>query len=545
MATRKIQKLCCVKGRYQRTLGKFFNTKKKVAPKKFLLGTDRDQAERANLRLEQLWRDIEQRYRDEPLTHPRSDEPVWGDLTLHMAEAIRKGLRITFSEEELSDLSYGHQGEALALWFQWVRTTYASIGDLIDTPDCATFRKSQETAGAHAKIFAELAQLRALAAEEPAAAAAPGQTLHLALEAWEEHIRELKTNKDGVLIEGGRKIMEAARRFRENHTDIPLAELNYKGVCGIVSFWRSRPPSKANTKERGKPLSATTVKNHIGYFRRFLEWLHRAEDFAWRDDDRIIADAFARNQTTVILTPEEIKKSCQGPEFWTVEELTTLYAAASHRERLYMLLGLNAGYAHSEIVHLLKEEVHFENDPPDIRAARNKRPKPAVTTLWPETINALQWVQQQADTRGYSNSQWAVLSEKGRQMSRQPIANTWNRLLDRVQLQDPAFKRLSFKFLRKTNAVLLERCGADSEIIAIVHGRYNRSRFDGQADAYYPRMSGKVRPHMDALHEHLKPMFDAAGEQFGERQRFPRKRPNSKDLSDQATESPATKRSAA
>lgn len=522
MATRRAQKLCCVKGRYQRTLGKFYNSKGKLAPKKFLLGIDRDHAERATLRLEQLWRDVECRYVDEPLTHPRSDEPVWSELTLHMAEAIRKGRRITFSEQELEDLSYGNEGEKLALWFLWVRTTYASVADLIDKPDTPGFREGQATAGEYAKIYAELAQRRADAADAPAAGAAPGQTLHMALDAWSEHIRDIKTNKDGKLIEGGRKIMEAAQRFCENHPDIPLVQLNYKKVCEIVSFWRSRPPSKANNKGRGEPISPSTVKNHLNYFRRFLEWLHRTDDFEWRDDDRIIADAFARNQTTVILTPEEIKKSCQGPEFWTVDELITLYKAASHRERLYMLLGLNAGYSHSEIIHLTKDEVHFENAPPDIRASRNKRPKPAVTTLWPETTEALKWVLQQAAQGGHADSPWAVISEKGNQLQRQPIANTWNRLLDRVQLTDPAFKRLSFKYLRKTNAVLLEQCGADSEIIAIVHGRYNRSRFDGQADAYYPRMSSKVHPHIDKLHQLLTPMFDAAGERFGERQFFPR-----------------------
>jgi len=50
--------LCSVNGRYRRTVGKFVNEKGKVAPKKFLLGIDRKKAEIANLRLEQLWRDV-------------------------------------------------------------------------------------------------------------------------------------------------------------------------------------------------------------------------------------------------------------------------------------------------------------------------------------------------------------------------------------------------------------------------------------------------------------------------------------------------------
>src|SRR5687767_2759937 len=50
--------LCCVSGRYRRTIGRFINTQGKIAPKKFLLGTDRRAAQLANLRLEQLWTEV-------------------------------------------------------------------------------------------------------------------------------------------------------------------------------------------------------------------------------------------------------------------------------------------------------------------------------------------------------------------------------------------------------------------------------------------------------------------------------------------------------
>lgn len=35
MAARKVQNLCCINGRYRRTLGKFINFNGKVVPKKF------------------------------------------------------------------------------------------------------------------------------------------------------------------------------------------------------------------------------------------------------------------------------------------------------------------------------------------------------------------------------------------------------------------------------------------------------------------------------------------------------------------------------
>ncbi len=40
MAARKTH-LCCVRGRHRRTIGKFLNRRGKLAPRTFLLGTDR------------------------------------------------------------------------------------------------------------------------------------------------------------------------------------------------------------------------------------------------------------------------------------------------------------------------------------------------------------------------------------------------------------------------------------------------------------------------------------------------------------------------
>ena len=59
------QDLCCVNGRFRRTIGKFINAKGKLVPRKFLLGTDRQRAEVANLRLEQLWELVVQATRRE------------------------------------------------------------------------------------------------------------------------------------------------------------------------------------------------------------------------------------------------------------------------------------------------------------------------------------------------------------------------------------------------------------------------------------------------------------------------------------------------
>ena len=268
-------------------------------------------------------------------------------------------------------------------------------------------------------------------------------------------------------------------------------------------------------------MSVVTVKNQIGYLRRFLEWLHRSRDFDWRDTDRIIEDALGRRRYSVIQTPEERKRSAQGPDSWTVPELKKLYQAATDRERVYMLLGLNGAFAQSEIMHLLLDEVKVDDDPPIVHMLRNKTKKWAAFSLWPETVEALDWINQRCCSKAKKSTPWAVLNDAGNKLNRQRISNAWTRVLKRVQRHDPDFRDLSFKFLRKTNAALLSQCGAEAEVIAIVHGRAKRTPHDDEADAYYPRLIERVHKPLMDVRKRLRPMLDSVDDAFSDRRRTP------------------------
>ena len=45
-------------GRYRRVLGQAINSKNKLSPKRFLLGTDPEQARQIDAKLEQLWAEV-------------------------------------------------------------------------------------------------------------------------------------------------------------------------------------------------------------------------------------------------------------------------------------------------------------------------------------------------------------------------------------------------------------------------------------------------------------------------------------------------------
>jgi hypothetical protein len=116
----------------------------------------------------------------------------------------------------------------------------------------------------------------------------------------------------------------------------------------------------------------------------------------------------------------------------------------------------------------------------------------------------------------WRKSNYVLLSGKGNPLKTQQIANRWNDLLSRVRKKHPSFRRLSFKYLRKTAAQLhQDLAGADSETIAVLEGRAQWSAHDAQANHYYRRCFGKVHAANQQLRNQLQPMFDAAPHAFG------------------------------
>ena len=93
MASKKT--LCRVaSGAFVRNIG-WKRTASGYAQHKFHLGRDEAKATLANLRLEQLWREVVGRWERENFDQlSPTDRPVWDEVTLAVAEAVRKGERV-------------------------------------------------------------------------------------------------------------------------------------------------------------------------------------------------------------------------------------------------------------------------------------------------------------------------------------------------------------------------------------------------------------------------------------------------------------------
>jgi len=148
---------------------------------------------------------------------------------------------------------------------------------------------------------------------------------------------------------------------------------------------------------------------------------------------------------------------------------------------------------------------------------RRKTGRRGGAKLWLDTVRAIRWAWAEQAAAGQAKSKRALLKASGEQLSASQLSNAWNKLLGRVQKSAPGFRRLPFKFLRKTSAQLMQDVGGgDSETIAIMHARAKWTGNDEQADRYYRRSLDRVYAANDRVAVYLAPMFAAAPDAFSE-----------------------------
>ena len=192
-------------------------------------------------------------------------------------------------------------------------------------------------------------------------------------------------------------------------------------------------------------FSGAYAKDRLDAAKQFTRWLWQEETLA--ELPRII-ESKSFSITPAIPTIKTL----------TVAEIKTLLDAASGQLKLFIMLGLNAGFTQKDISDLLNDEV-------DWRAGiiRRKRSKtkgfenvPEVAyKLWPETFRLLQEFRRQGSSQALANENGGALvtvrlKENGRLHKVDNIHTGFFRLCSRVDI-----KNRPFKSLRKTSATLL------------------------------------------------------------------------------------------
>jgi integrase len=152
------------------------------------------------------------------------------------------------------------------------------------------------------------------------------------------------------------------------------------------------------------------------------------------------------------MTDEEVASLGEGGATSTLEELTVLYAYATDRGKVLMLLGLNCGFARAECVSLRIDDIAWQGDVTCIRRVRRKSRVWGEWCLWPETVKALEWTARERAVVAPQGNTLVVLSDRGTPISSHRVANHWTKLPDRVQKDHRRFRRLPHTHLWTTSA---------------------------------------------------------------------------------------------
>jgi integrase len=493
-------------GQYFRQIGYLPGSKSQP---KFRLGRERVRARLAYDRLGVLWETIVQEHKKSierenwrlqlgrPPQQTPEPKPCWTDESLAIAEAIRTHLHVMRVGPPANVVGE----DAYATYLHYLQQQFGHVIQIVPA--------DSELAEQGRQHFADLARHRALGtrmaaqiAQIPIPTGVTGKTLYQALDAYAQRAVEQTASESGKV--------EAANAIRLRHAlpDMDLSEFGYSALERLRDYWAARPEARRRDgTPSGRPISLTTVDNHLSTARRFVRWLDRSDQCQWQLP-RHGLEALKVNLQR-LRTDEELARQRRGVRVFSVDQLTILWKRATDFERLLVLLGLNAAMAQAENASLRRDEV--ESSPPTIKRIRRKSGVYGEFALWPETVAALNWWSQVRP----SQADLLLMTDQGNPYTRQRISNLWSSLKRRIAQAEGSKPEwwLPFKHLRKTAAQLV-RQASDGEVAGIFlsHGKPVAS--DELADAYSNRPFNRVAEALAKARQALKPMFDAAPEAF-------------------------------
>lgn len=481
------------RGYFSRQLGWERSRAGKLQQHKFLLGTDRKEAERRERKLCELW--------DTFSASCTEDRPLWPEDLLIIAKRIAKG-----TPEIPIPRGPGEKQHQYAARIQRMQAKYpvvlflpedqhafeigqaalelfeaipADLGNIpIRTADIEVAQALEDAkkrlAEAGLSFPAELAVLSASAQApgEPlpgrlkpsdpaarrvprptparpaalpnrgAAAAAsrtPTATLYQALKAYQKFLHQEYLDPELENVSAwGRTQIRQTKNLMTHHSDQLLTRLDGDAVTELVGYWRRRP-CKIGTKE---PMTPKAASNFLGTLLRFFKWLDTSSQFDWNKPF-----AFNDIDTKVRRFPSDhAKKSLAQVDTFSLDELKLLMRYGQPFERLLLLLGLNCGFGRAEIASLLVGEAHlFKGHTPRdqeilgypttdqdsfIKRIRRKSGVYGEHILYPMTVEGLQWaIERRQQFPGFSPEARLVVSEKGTALDKPTKSNNANQLI--------------------------------------------------------------------------------------------------------------------
>ncbi|ADB15131.1 hypothetical protein Psta_0443 [Pirellula staleyi DSM 6068] len=142
---------------------------------------------------------------------------------------------------------------------------------------------------------------------------------------------------------------------------------------------RLKNPAFAKRAETA-PLGRLTIRKRLARLKSLIEWAYETEQLAMLPRNlKGLAKLRLENHEEAEKTADEL--------FWTVEEVRELFAAATQRTKLYILLAVNCGYTQTDIATL--RHAHIDWQTGVISRPRHKTKGKQVHKLWPSTLELL------------------------------------------------------------------------------------------------------------------------------------------------------------
>jgi hypothetical protein len=280
---------------------------------KFHLGRDEAKARLASLRLEQLWKEVTARWEragpdplpagrhvgtvlvmvpnpapkshttpgsvlpaphgdrvavELPADTPAVERPVWDEVTLAVAEAVRKGEPVARVKPPPALAAMRPESWLVGDWLDQLQRDITVIKIELEEADAG-----QEADGAIQKEGQRLVEMGRWMIHRKAG----GETLHAALAAYGKWIEGKYLDAERRVTAWGRTQERHVAFMRKHLPDRPLAALDPHGIDELLDILRLRPVG-----EDGRAVSVTWCRNVIKQLRHFLRWLNKSAEFTWR-----------------------------------------------------------------------------------------------------------------------------------------------------------------------------------------------------------------------------------------------------------------------
>jgi hypothetical protein len=319
------------------------------------------------------------------------------------------------------------------------------------------------------------------------------QTPRLRVEQMREMYLDYRKGKIG--IGGGQGINEKSYTNECRNLKAGLVSVNPLTLIDTLQYAeieRLRDDIFRRVGDGKNSISKRTANNYWTEIQRMLNWAHRQANVNYRHPEDI-HDVFKKR----FRNPNPVKIA-----EYDADQLKTLLANATDRQRLYIYLALNCGHYQIDIGSLRRNEVVAQEEYTTIVRKRSKTAQQndfeAMHVLWPETAALLRREMAKSGRFADGDDDLALLSDRGRPLYRKAprcdlIGDSYLALRHRAGIELP------FKQFRKLGATAMQRLGGDE-----TRRLYKAGTIDDGDKVYVREARGKLTPHLMAWGNELR-----------------------------------------